>query len=125
MDKLSSGYQRTNHIRLDSEAVKIDKTSLLGASTMAQLLKAGRTGDYSNVGNALTLYGAVTEIDPRAAAADRFVSSEQTITVVTDAANVEHRLTDAAMVTAYVAQGMTITKTETVKTWSDGTVTTE
>ena len=123
-DRVMSGYSRTNRIRLPEDKVNVDKTSVLGASTFATLLKANRTGDFSNVGNALTLYNSVTEFDSNGSV-DRFVASEKTVTVLTDANGGEHKLSDAAMVTAYTDKGMTITKTETVKTWSDGAVTVE
>ena len=123
-DRVMSGYSRTNRIRLPEDKINVDKSSVLGASTFATLLKANRTGDFSNVGNALTLYSSVTETD-NSGAVDKFVSSEQTITILTDATGGEHRLSDAAMVEVYIKQGMTLAKTETVKTWSDGTITKE
>ena len=123
-DRVMSGYSRTNRIRLPEDTITVDKSSVLGASTYAALLKANRTGDFSNVGNVLTVYGSVAETD-NSKTVDKFVASEQTITVLTDANGGEHRLTDAAMVTAYADKGMTITKTETVKTWSDGSTTKE
>ena len=123
-DRVMSGYRRTNRIRLPEDTITVDKSSVLGASTYAALLKANRTGDFSNVGNVLTVYGSVAETD-NSKTVDKFVASEQTITVLTDANGGEHRLTDAAMVTAYTDKGMTITKTETVKTWSDGSTTKE
>ncbi len=124
-DRVMSGYSRTNRIRLPEDKVLVDKTSILGASTLATLLKANRTGDFSNVGNALTLYSTVTEVSSDSGSVDKFITHEQTFTTLTDANGGEHRLTDAAMVTAYTDKGMAITKTETVKTWSDGTVTKE
>ena len=124
MDRVMSGYSKTNRIRLPEEKILVDKTSVLGASVFATLLKANRTGDFSNVGNALTIYEAVTETDNNSAA-DKFVANEETVTVLTDTNGTEHKLKDAAMVTAYTDKGMTITRTETVKTWSDGTVTKE
>ena len=123
-DRVMSGYSRTNRIRLPEDTITVDKSSVLGASTYAALLKANRTGDFSNVGNVLTVYGSVAETD-NSKTVDKFVASEQTITVLTDANGGEHRLTDAAMVTAYTDKGMTITKTESVKTWSDGSTTKE
>ena len=123
-DRVMSGYSRTNRIRLPEDTITVDKSSVLGASTYAALLKANRTGDFSNVGNVLTVYGSVAETD-NSKTVDKFVASEQTITVLTDANGGQHRLTDAAMVTAYTDKGMTITKTETVKTWSDGSTTKE
>ena len=123
-DRVMSGYSRTNRIRLPEDTITVDKSSVLGASTYAALLKANRTGDFSNVGNVLTVYGSVAETD-NSKTVDKFVASEQTITVLTDANGGEHRLTDAAMVTAYTDKGMTITRTETVKTWSDGSTTKE
>ena len=124
MDRVMSGYSKTNRIRLPEDKIKVDKSSVLGASVFATLLKANRTGDFSNVGNALTIYEAVTETDNNSAA-DKFVANEETVTVLTDTNGTEHKLKDAAMVTAYTDKGMTITRTETVKTWSDGTVTKE
>tara|TARA_R100000655_G_scaffold92877_1_gene134095 strand:- start:429 stop:803 length:375 start_codon:yes stop_codon:yes gene_type:complete len=124
MDRVMSGYSKTNRIRLPEDKINVDKSSVLGASVFATLLKANRTGDFSNVGNALTIYEAVTETDNNSAA-DKFVASEVTVTVLTDANGTEHKLKDAAMVTAYTDKGMAITRTETVKTWSDGTVTKE
>ena len=124
MDRVMSGYSKTNRIRLPEEKILVDKTSVLGASVFATLLKANRTGDFSNVGNALTIYEAVTETDNNSAA-DKFVANEETVTVLTDTNGTEHKLKDAAMVTAYTDKRMTITRTETVKTWSDGTVTKE
>tara|TARA_R100000808_G_scaffold3696_1_gene12821 strand:- start:104 stop:487 length:384 start_codon:yes stop_codon:yes gene_type:complete len=125
-DRVMSGYSRTNRIRLPEEKILVDKTSVLGASVFATLLKANRTGDFSNVGNALTIYEAVTEVSSEnGGSVDKFVASEETVTIVTDANGTEHKLKDAAMVTAYTDKGMTITRTETIKTWSDGTVTKE
>ena len=124
MDRVMSGYSKTNRIRLPEDKINVDKSSVLGASVFATLLKANRTGDFSNVGNALTIYEAVTETDNNSAA-DKFVANEETVTVLTDTNGTEHKLKDAAMVTAYTDKGMTITRTETVKTWSDGTVTKE
>ena len=124
MDRVMSGYSKTNRIRLPEDKINVDKSSVLGASVFATLLKANRTGDFSNVGNALTIYEAVTETDNNSAA-DKFVANEETVTVLTDTNGTEHKLKDAAMVTAYTDKGMTITRTETVKTWSDGTVSKE
>ena len=124
MDRVMSGYSKTNRIRLPEDKINVDKSSVLGASVFATLLKANRTGDFSNVGNALTIYEAVTETDNNSAA-DKFVANEETVTVLTDTNGTEHKLKDATMVTAYTDKGMTITRTETVKTWSDGTVTKE
>ena len=124
MDRVMSGYSKTNRIRLPEDKINVDKSSVLGASVFATLLKANRTGDFSNVGNALTIYEAVTETDNNSAA-DKFVANEETVTVLTDTNGTEHKLKDAAMVTAYTDKGMTITRTETVKTWADGTVTKE
>ena len=124
MDRVMSGYSKTNRIRLPEDKINVHKSSVLGASVFATLLKANRTGDFSNVGNALTIYEAVTETDNNSAA-DKFVANEETVTVLTDTNGTEHKLKDAAMVTAYTDKGMTITRTETVKTWSDGTVTKE
>ena len=124
MDRVMSGYSKTNRIRLPEDKINVDKSSVLGASVFATLLKANRTGDFSNVGNALTIYEAVTETDNNSAA-DKFVANEETVTVLTDTNGTEHKLKDAAMVTAYTDKGMTITRTETIKTWSDGTVTKE
>ena len=124
MDRVMSGYSKTNRIRLPEDKINVHKSSVLGASVFATLLKANRTGDFSNVGNALTIYEAVTETDNNSAA-DKFVANEETVTVLTDTNGTEHKLKDAAMVTAYTDKGMTITRTETIKTWSDGTVTKE
>ena len=55
-DRIMSGYSRTNRIRLPEDKVNVDKTSVLGASTFATLLKANRPGDFSKEGNPLTLY---------------------------------------------------------------------
>ena len=124
MDRVMSGYSKTNRIWLPEDKINVDKSSVLGASVFATLLKANRTGDFSNVGNALTIYEAVTETDNNSAA-DKFVANEETVTVLTDTNGTEHNLKDAAMVTAYTDKVMTISRTETVKTWSDGTVTKE
>ncbi len=124
-DRVMSGYSRTNRIRLPEDQVSIDTSSVLGASTYSAILKANRTGDYANIGNLLTVYSSVKETDGSTATEDRFVRTSKTVTVLTDATGGEHRLTDAAMVTAYMDKGMTVSKTVTINTWNDGQVTEE
>ena len=123
-DKVMSGYSRTNRIRLPEDTVSVDTSTPLGASTMSTLLKANRTGDFSDVGNSLTLYSSVKHLQC-SVDDDKFVADERNVTVLTDANGGEHRLTDAAMVETYTNKGMTIAKTEVKKIWSDGTVTVE
>ena len=124
-DRVMSGYSRTNHIKLPEETVNVDTSTLLGSSTYTALLKANRTGDYENVANLLTIYSSVKEIDSSNTVEDRFVRTSKTVTVLTDADGGQHRLTDAAMVTAYLDKGMAVSKTVTINTWSDGKVTEE
>ena len=121
-DRLMTGFSRTNRIRLPEETINVDKSSVLGASTMSTLLKAQRTGDYSNVGNAMTIYGAVKEIDSTETSKDIFVKEDRMVTVVVDKKGVEHKLDTPDLVNTYCAKGFTIAKTIRERTLSDGTV---
>ena len=40
MDRVMSGYSKTNRIRLPEDKINVDKSSVLGASVFATLLKA-------------------------------------------------------------------------------------
>ena len=121
-DRVMTGYSRTNRIRLPEDSINVDKSSVLGASTMSALLKAQRTGDYSNAGNALTIYGAVKEIDSTETSQDIFVKEDRLVTVVVDKKGVEHKLDTPDLVSTYCEQGFTISKTIRERTMSDGTV---
>ena len=124
-DRIMSGFSRTNHIKLPEETTTIDTSTVLGASAYGAILKANKTGNYENVGNVLTLYKSIKEVDSSNDKEDRFIRSSNTVTVLTDANGGEHRLTDSAMVIAYTDKGMTISKTITKHTWSDGVITEE
>ena len=71
------------------------------------------------------MYKSIKEVDSSNDKEDRFIRSSNTVTVLTDANGGEHRLTDSAMVIAYTDKGMTISKTITKHTWSDGVITEE
>ena len=117
-DRVMSGFSRTNRIRLPEDTISIDSTTPLGASTMNTIMKANKTGDYSNVGNALTVYSSVKQQDLKD---DVFVTRTETITTVSDKAG-SHNLTDSAMVKTYCDQGFKITKTIQRYHKSDGSI---
>ena len=120
MDKIMTGYSRTNRIRLPEDQTSIDTGTVLGASTMNALLKANRTGDYTNVGNVLTVYSSVRMLDNQDNS-DVFVVRTETVTVVSDKSG-DHHLTDPKMVSTYTSNGFKITKTITKQHLSDGSI---
>ena len=121
-DRVMTGFSRTNRIRMPEDNITVDKSSVLGASTMATLLKANRTGDYSNAANALSVYASVTETNSTEGSKDIFATEERTITVVADKKGVEHNLDKADLVSTYCDNGFTIVKTVREVTYSDGSV---
>ena len=106
---LYSGYEQTKRIRLPDGKTNIDVKTPLGASTMATLIRANSTGNFENVGNALTLNEAVTA---NGANSEPIVVDTQEVTVLKDADGVEHELTNPRTIGVYIGQGMKIIRTK-------------
>tara|TARA_R100001594_G_scaffold149405_1_gene207111 strand:- start:2757 stop:3107 length:351 start_codon:yes stop_codon:yes gene_type:complete len=107
--KLFSGYERTNRVRLPENKVKLDVSNPIGASTMATVIKAQKTGDYENVGNALALHDAV---DMTMASSEPVKIGEQEVTTLVDADSNEQNTTDPSMVSVLMKAGWKILKIE-------------
>ena len=108
--QLFTGFERTNRIRLPEGKVKIDTKTAVGASTMGTIIRAQKTGDYENVGNALNLHEVVTTVDNTPGGTT--VVGVQEVVVLKDTANVEHRILDPATVKTLIESGMTLVRTE-------------
>ena len=106
---LYSGYEQTKRVRLPDGKSNIDVKTALGASTMATLIRANNTGNFENVGNALTLNEAVTASGSNS---DPIVVETQEVTVLKDADGVEHELTNPRTIGVYIGQDMKIIATK-------------
>ena len=106
---LFQGYSSTKRIRLPDEKVKIDVKTPIGASTMGTIIRAQKTGDYENVGNALSLHEVVTTVD--ATPGGQTVVGRQEVVVLIDTAGVEHRVLDPITVKTLMDTGMTLVRT--------------
>ena len=111
--RLFSGYNRTDRIRLPDDKVKLDPKSVLGASTIATVIKAQKTGDYENVGNALQLHDACSVMD-ESVTGPTIIGREE-VTVLRDADGVEHELTNPKTIEVYCANGCKIIATKVVE----------
>ena len=111
--RLFSGYNRTDRIRLPDDKVKLDPKSVLGASTIATVIKAQKTGDYENVGNALQIHDACSVMDSNVTGPT--IIGREEVTVLRDADGVEHELTNPKTIEVYCANGCKIIATKVVE----------
>ena len=107
---LFQGYSSTKRVRLPDEKVKIDIKTPIGASTMGTIIRAQKTGDYENVGNALQLHEVVATVDE--SPAGKTVVGVQEVVTLKDTAGVEHRILDPVTVKTLMDAGMTLVRTE-------------
>ena len=107
---LLPSFDRTNRIRLPEGKVKLDVKTPIGASTMGTVIRAQKTGDYENVGNALNLHEVVATIDD--SAGGKTVVDVREVVVLKDAAGIEHDVMDPATVKTLIEAGMTLVRTE-------------
>ena len=108
--QLFPSFDRTNRVRLPEGKVKVDVKTPIGASTMGTIIRAQKTGDYENIGNALQLHEAVVTVDT--APGGQTVVGVQEVVVLKDAAGVEHRILDTTTVKTLIDTGMTLVRTE-------------
>ena len=108
--QLYTGYERTNRIKLPDNKVKIDVKTPVGASTMGTIIRAQKTGDYENIGNALNLHEVVTTVDDTTGG--KTVVGVQEIVVLKDTANVEHEVMDPSTVKTLMDNGFVMVRTE-------------
>tara|TARA_Y100000034_G_C6757969_1_gene337384 strand:- start:132 stop:488 length:357 start_codon:yes stop_codon:yes gene_type:complete len=108
--QLFQGYSSTKRIRLPDDKVKIDTKTAIGASTMGTIIRAQKTGDYENVGNALNLHEVVSTIDD--SAGGKTVVDVREVVVLKDNAGVEHDVMDPSTVKTLMDAGMTLVRTE-------------
>ena len=107
--QLFTGFERTNRIRLPEGKVKIDTKTAIGASTMGTVIRAQKTGDYENIGNALNLHEVVTTVDDNPGG--QTVVGRQEVVVLIDTDGVEHRVLDPITVKTLMDTGMTLVRT--------------
>ena len=107
---LLPSFDRTNRIRLPEGKVKLDVKTPIGASTMGTVIRAQKTGDYENVGNALQLHEAVATMDNTPGG--QTVVGIQEVVILKDAAGLEHRIMDPGTVKTMMDSGMTLVRTE-------------
>ena len=108
--QLFQGYSSTKRIRLPDDKVKIDTKTAIGASTMGTIIRAQKTGDYENVGNALNLHEVVTTVDDTAGG--KTVVDVREVVVLKDTANVEHEVMDPSTVKTLMDNGFVMVRTE-------------
>ena len=106
--KLFTGYERTERIRLPDSKITVDVKSPMGASTMATIIRAQKTGDYENVGNALALHDVVQTTNSN----KEVVIGTEEVTVLTDKAGKEHRVTDPKTLEVLLGQGLVFNRIE-------------
>ena len=107
---LMPSFDRTNRIRLPEGKVKIDIKTPIGASTMGTIIRAQKTGDYENVGNALQVHESIVTVD--ATPGGKTVVGIQELVILKDAAGLEHRVLDPITVKTMMDSGMTLVRTE-------------
>ena len=107
---LLPSFDRTNRIRLPEGKVKLDVKTPIGASTMGTILRAQKTGDYENVGNALQLHESVVTLDTTPGG--QTVVGVQEVVILKDAAGLEHKIMDPVTVKTMMESGMTLLRTE-------------
>ena len=108
--QLFTGFERTNRIRLPEGKVKIDTNTAVGASTMGTIIRAQKTGDYENIGNALNLHEVVTTVDN--SGGGKTVVGVQEIVVLKDSSGLEHEVLDPVTVKTLIDTGFTLVRTE-------------
>ena len=108
--RLFSGYSRTDRIRLPDDKVKLNPKTVLGASTIATVIKAQKTGDYENVGNALQLHDACSIMDETVTG--KTIIGREEITVCKDEDGKLHEVTDSKNLEILIAQGWKPLRTE-------------
>ena len=108
--QLFTGFERTNRIRLPDTKVKIDTKTAIGASTMGTIIRAQKTGDYENVGNALQLHEAVVVVDENAGG--RTIVGREEVVVLKDSTGLEHEVLDPTTVKTLMDSGFTLVRTE-------------
>ena len=109
--RLRSQNDYTQTIKLPEAITNIDTSDPVGAAAAASLIRNMKNDNFDNVGNLLTVASSVKVRNPNAVSTP-IVIGQETVTILADSNNVEHELRDAAMVTAYLANGMTIARTE-------------
>ena len=108
--QLFTGFERTNRIRLPEGKVKIDTNTAVGASTMGTIIRAQKTGDYENIGNALNLHEVVTTVDNTGGG--KTVVGVQEVVILKDSVGVEHEVLDPVTVKTLMDAGLTLVRTE-------------
>ena len=108
--QLFTGYSSTKRIRLPDDKVKIDVKTPIGASTMGTIIRAQKTGDYENIGNALQLHEVVSTVDDTPGG--KTVVGIQEVVILKDAAGVEHKVLDPNTVKTLIDSGMALVRTE-------------
>ena len=108
--QLFPSFDRTNRVRLPEGKVKLDVKTPIGASTMGTVIRAQKTGDYENIGNALQLHESIVTVDT--APGGQTVVGIQEVVVLKDAAGLEHKIMDTATVKTLIDAGMTLVRTE-------------
>tara|TARA_Y100000593_G_scaffold86273_1_gene164693 strand:- start:1377 stop:1754 length:378 start_codon:yes stop_codon:yes gene_type:complete len=102
---------KKNRIDIGEEGQTVDVSNVIGASTLGTILRANRTGDYGNVGNALTLNRNVKVVDGTEDSTP-VVLSRKVVTVTTftspDGAN-SKTVENEATVNALQTMGWTVT----------------
>tara|TARA_R100000781_G_C4064082_1_gene122106 strand:- start:170 stop:544 length:375 start_codon:yes stop_codon:yes gene_type:complete len=73
---------KKNRVDIGEEGQTVDVSNVIGASTLGTILRANRTGDYSSVGNSLTLNRHVKVVDGTEVSAP-VVISRKVVTVTT------------------------------------------
>ena len=108
--QLFPSFDRTNRVRLPEGKVKLDVKTPIGASTTGAIIRAQKTGDYENVGNALQLHEAVVTVD--STPGGQTVVGIQEVVILKDTAGVEHKVLDTTTVKTLMDAGMTLVRTE-------------
>ena len=108
--QLFPSFDRTNRVRLPEGKVKLNPKTVLGASTIATVIKAQKTGDYENVGNALQLHDACSIMDDTVTG--KTIIGREEITVCKDADGKLHEVTDPKNLEILIAQGWKPLRTE-------------
>ena len=108
--QLFPSFDRTNRVRLPEGKVKLDVKTPIGASTTGAIIRAQKTGDYENIGNALNLHEVVTTVDDTTGG--KTVVGVQEIVVLKDTANVEHEVMDPSTVKTLMDNGFVMVRTE-------------
>ena len=108
--RLFSGYSKTNNIRLPEDKVKLNPKTVLGASTIATVIKAQKTGDYENVGNALQIHDACSIMDSTITGPT--IIGREEVTVCKDTDGNEQEVRDPKNLEILLGQGWKPVRTE-------------